>query len=55
MIEDAVDCSILNQVSFWDGLILTAAKTAGCNKLLSDEFNHSQTVKGVTIRNPFKG
>lgn len=55
MIEEAVDCSILHQVSFWDSLILTAAQTAGCNELLSEDLNASQTIKGVTIHNPFTG
>lgn len=53
MIEGAVDCCILNQVSFWDSLIVTAASIAGCKELLSEDLNHSQSIKGVKIRNPF--
>ena len=54
MIEEAVDCSILNQVSFWDGLIVTAASISGCKELLSEDLNHSQSIKGVKIQNPFQ-
>ena len=53
MIEDAIDCSILNQTSFWDGLIVTAAAIAGCTELLSEDMNAGQSLLGVTITNPF--
>lgn len=54
LIQEAIDCSILNQLSFWDSLILAAAASAGCSTLLSEDLNDGQTVLGVTIRNPYR-
>ena len=42
------------QDSFWDSLIVSAAVSAGCSVLYSEDLNDGQTVRGVTIRNPFE-
>jgi predicted nucleic acid-binding protein len=52
LIHEAVDCSILNQLSFWDSLILAAAASAGCATLYSEDLNPGQAILGVTIQNP---
>jgi predicted nucleic acid-binding protein len=54
LIEDAIDCSILNQLAFWDALIVTAAAVAGCGMLCSEDFNPGQRILGVRIENPFE-
>jgi predicted nucleic acid-binding protein len=53
LIQEAIDCSVLNQLSFWDSLILAAASSAGCTSVLSEDLNSGQTILGVTVRNPF--
>ncbi len=53
IIEQGIDCGILHQLSFWDGLILAAAATANSTELLSEDLSHEQKLQGVTIRNPF--
>ena len=53
LIQDAIDCSILNQVSFWDSLILAAAASAGCSTVLSEDLNPGQVILGVKVQNPF--
>lgn len=53
LIHEAIDCSILNQLSFWDSLIIASAASAGCTVLLSEDLNSRQTVLGVKIKNPF--
>ncbi len=53
IIEEGIDCSILHQLSFWDGLILAAAATAKSTELLSEDLSHEQRLQGITIRNPF--
>jgi predicted nucleic acid-binding protein len=55
LIADAVDCSVLNHVSFWDALILAAAASAGCTAVCTEDMNAGQMVLGVTIENPFTG
>lgn len=41
--------------SFYDSLIVSAAAAAGCQVLLSEDFQHGQVVRGVELRNPFRG
>ena len=53
IIEEGTDCSILHQLSFWDGLIVAAAATAKSTELLSEDLSHQQKLQGITIRNPF--
>ena len=53
LVQDAVDCSILNQLSFWDALILAAASAAGCGVVLSEDMNRGQQILGVRVENPF--
>jgi predicted nucleic acid-binding protein len=53
LIHEAVDCSILNQLSFWDSLILAAASSAGCSTVLSEDLSSDQIILGVKVRNPF--
>ncbi|MFT5466291.1 MAG: putative nucleic acid-binding protein [Verrucomicrobiales bacterium] len=54
MIDEGIDWSILNQISFWDGLVVAAAETAGCHEMFSEDLGGGQTIRGVTIRNPFR-
>ena len=39
--------------SLYDGLIIAAAKEAGCTTLYSEDLQHGQVVEGVRIENPF--
>jgi predicted nucleic acid-binding protein len=52
LIHEAVDCSILNQLSFRDSLILAAAASAGCSTIFSEDLASDQTILGVRIQNP---
>lgn len=54
LLQEAVDCSILNQLSFWDALIIVAADAAGCTTLYSEDFNPGQMILGVKVVNPYK-
>lgn len=53
LILAAIDLSRLHAFSFWDGLIVRAAATAGCKILLTEDLQHGQLVDGVRIENPF--
>jgi len=53
-IRDAIDCSIINRLSFWDALIVVAAESARCEKLWSEDLNDGQVIRGVQIENPLK-
>lgn len=52
LIESAIDCSVLNAISFWDALIVAAAASSGCAIVYSEDFNPGQTIQGVRIENP---
>jgi predicted nucleic acid-binding protein len=41
------------QVSFWDAMLLVAAKASGADRLWSEDLSQGQTVDGVEISNPF--
>ena len=41
------------RLSFWDALIVGAAKAAGCRYLLTEDLQTGQDLDGVTVVNPF--
>ena len=53
IIRDAVDTSVSNRVSFWDGLIIECAAAAACAQLLTEDLNDGQSIRSVRIENPF--
>jgi len=53
LIEQAIDISILSQLSFWDSLIIAAAEKANCEYVLSEDFNFGQNYRGIKVLNPF--
>jgi predicted nucleic acid-binding protein len=40
-------------LSFWDALIVSAAKAAGCSHLLTEDLSHGQELDGVRVVSPF--
>ena len=40
-------------LSYWDSLIVAAAKAQGCRYLLTEDLQHEQTIDSVQILNPF--
>ena len=49
----AIDLHRLHGFSFWDSLILRAAKQAGCAVLFSEDMTDKREIDGVRIVNPF--
>ena len=52
MIKNAIDCSIINRISFWDSLIVAAAEAAHCEILWTEDLNHGQIIRGVRVQHP---
>ena len=52
-IQEAIDIHLLHQLSFWDSLIISGAKSARCGVLLTEDLNHGAEIAGVKIQNPF--
>lgn len=49
----AIDLHRLHGFSFWDALILQAAKRTGCSVLFSEDLQEARKVDGISIINPF--
>ncbi|HVZ87226.1 MAG TPA: PIN domain-containing protein [Polyangia bacterium] len=43
----------LYDLSFWDALILHAARRAGCDRLMTEDLQAGQKIEGVEIVDPF--
>ena len=53
LIMDAARFSSSNKISFWDALIIAAAKCSSCSVVMSEDLNSGQRIGGVRIENPF--
>lgn len=54
-VHDALDLHVLHHVSFWDALIVQAARQSGCVQLLTEDLQSGEVLAGVRIVNPFAG
>jgi predicted nucleic acid-binding protein len=43
-----------HQISFWDALIVAAAREAGCSELLSEDLGDGANLAGLRVSNPFR-
>lgn len=41
-------------ISYWDAAILEAARSLGCDTVLSEDLNDGQDFGGVEVQNPFR-
>ncbi len=48
-----IEVSDRYQISLWDGLIVQAAVTAGCETILTEDLADGSLLAGVRIQNPF--
>lgn len=49
----AIDLHRLHGFSFWDGLVVRAAKQAGCRVIFTEDMQNAREIDGVRIVNPF--
>ena len=49
----AIEFHRLSKISFWDALVLHAARIGGAEVLYSEDFQHNSVLAGVKIVNPF--
>ena len=40
-------------LSFWDSLIVAAARNGKADKILTEDFQHGQRLEGIVMENPF--
>jgi predicted nucleic acid-binding protein len=53
LMESAWRVEARSQVSFWDSLVLGAARSAGCSHLLTEDLTNGGKIGGVTVASPF--
>ena len=54
LVVEAIDLCAEQPISYWDALILRAAATAGCTRLLTEDLAHGQSICGVRVEDPFR-
>lgn len=54
IIKEAIDCSIINRLSFWDALVVATAESAKCERIWTEDLNDGQVIRGVKIENPYR-
>ena len=52
---EAVAISRRFRLSYWDGAILAAARTLGCDAVYSEDLGSEQDYDGLRVINPFTG
>ena len=52
LIESAIDCSIVNRLSYWDALMIAAAESVRCVALWSEDMQPGFVCRGVRFLNP---
>ena len=55
LLLSATRASARYRVSYWDASIIEAARTLGCETLLSEDLKDGQDYGGVIVENPFRG
>ena len=53
MIHVALDLQQTRSLSFYDALIVCAAKVSGCSILYSEDLNSGEVIDGINLVNPF--
>lgn len=53
LLHAALDEQVRWKLSFWDSMILAAARASGASQLITEDLSHGQNYGGVTAINPF--
>lgn len=53
LVQRAVHTSQTKQVSYWDALIIEAASSAGCGRILTEDLAAGTEIRGVRVEDPF--
>lgn len=53
-VTDAWEIQDRFQISYWDSLIVAAARSTGSDRLLTEDLQHGQDLGGIVIVDPFR-
>jgi predicted nucleic acid-binding protein len=54
LVRQAIDTSRAATISLWDALVVEAARYAKCERILTEDLSHGQTIRGIAVHNPFR-
>lgn len=54
MVRAAIETSSRSQLPYWDALIVEAAHSAGCDRIMTEDLDDGATIRGVRITNPLR-
>ena len=54
LVRRAVETNRRFQIAIWDALIIEAARSGGCHRVLSEDLQSGQDFDGVVVENPFQ-
>ncbi len=52
-VRDAIAIAARHQLAYWDALIVATARSAGCERVLTEDMASGAVIAGVRIENPF--
>jgi predicted nucleic acid-binding protein len=53
MILEASEIEERYRISFWDAMIVAAARRARAERIVTEDLNHGQIIEGILVENPF--
>ena len=53
LVQRALRTSRESEIAIWDAMIIEAARSAGCDRVLSEDLRNGQDFGGLVVRNPF--
>ncbi|MGI8760966.1 MAG: PIN domain-containing protein [Jatrophihabitantaceae bacterium] len=53
LVRAGIDTAQRHQLSYWDALIIEAAAAANCDRILTEDLNAGEIIRGVRVVNPF--
>ena len=53
LVRRAIGTQMRYQISYWDALIVAAAESADCTRILTEDLNPGQSYHGIVVVNPF--
>jgi predicted nucleic acid-binding protein len=52
LVREGITISRESKLSYWDGLVVAAARAAGCETLVTEDLAAGSTIAGIRIENP---
>jgi predicted nucleic acid-binding protein len=53
LVREGITISRESKLSYWDGLVVAAARAGGCETLVTEDLAAGATIAGVRVENPF--